>query len=93
MNMNQWQDIGYSLEAKLRENSTILVRNQRQKSEYPHLILEIDDRGNIINVRPSDSRASLGSVEGTFFIVNLVKEKLLQTTLLLQSTENLDRAR
>jgi hypothetical protein len=75
--MSEWQPIGYRLEAKLTEDNTVIVRNQGQESEHPHLIINIDNRGNIISVCSSDPRAATGSVDGMFIIISLVKEKIL----------------
>ena len=75
--MSQWQKIGYNLEAKLVNKNSIWVRNQGQQEEYPHLIVSLDDRHNIVGVRPSDSQAAMGSIEGTLMILDRVKDKLL----------------
>ncbi|MDJ0689704.1 MAG: hypothetical protein QNJ41_14470 [Xenococcaceae cyanobacterium MO_188.B32] len=75
--MSQWQEIGYNLEAKLVNKNSIWVRNQGQQEEYPHLIVSLDDQNNIIGVRPSDSQAAMGSIEGTLMILDRVKDKLL----------------
>jgi hypothetical protein len=77
--VSEWQPIGYRLEAKLTEQNTAIVRNQGQLSEQPHLIINID-RGNIVGVRSSDPRAAMGSVDGMFIILSMVKEKLLKLT-------------
>jgi hypothetical protein len=39
--VNEWQSIGYELEAKLTEPGTAIVRNQGQESEHPHLKIGI----------------------------------------------------
>lgn len=78
--MSQWQEIGYNLEAKLVNKNLIWVRNQGQQEEYPHLIVSLDDQNNIIGVRPSDSRAAMGSIEGTWMILDRVKERLLNNS-------------
>ena len=75
--MSQWQEIGYNLEAKLVNKNSIWVCNQGQQEEYPHLIVSLDDQNNIIGVRPSDSQAAMGSIEGTLMILDRVKDKLL----------------
>ncbi len=79
--MSEWQPIGYRLEAKLTEDDTVIVRNQGQESEHPHLVINIGDRGNIIGVRSSDPRAATGSVDGMFIILSMVKEKILKLAL------------
>jgi hypothetical protein len=76
--MNVWQDIGYELEAKVIDNSSVWVRNKEQENDYPHLIVHIDEQANIIGVSSSVSRAAMGSIEGTSLILDAVKEKLLQ---------------
>jgi hypothetical protein len=75
--MSQWQDIGYNLEATLVHKNLIWIRNQGQQEEYPHLIVSLNDQNNIIGVRPSDSQAAMGSIEGTLMILEQVKQKLL----------------
>ncbi len=75
--MSDWQDIGYGLEAKVTENHSVWIRNQGQKSEYPYLTIDIDSQGNVIGFRSSDPR-SLCSIEARFWLVTLVKEKLLR---------------
>lgn len=75
--MNNWQAIGYNLEAKIAENQEIWVRNQGQTHEFPHLTLDIDHQGNLKNLRSSNSRDAIGSIEGLCMIVTLVKENLL----------------
>jgi len=76
--MCQWHAIGYRLEAKFADESSIWVRNQGQRSEFPHLIICLDYRGKIAGVRPSDGRAAMGSLEGTHFILEQVKKILLE---------------
>lgn len=76
--MNVWQDIGFGLEAKLAVNNSVWVRNQGQTNEYPHLLVDFGSQGNITSIRPSDSRASIGSFDGLFLIATLVKERILQ---------------
>jgi hypothetical protein len=73
---HEWQAIGYNLEAKLTEKKAILVRNQGQRSEHPHLIINIDDRNNIVGVKPSNSQAPLGSIEGILMILSQVNRLL-----------------
>jgi hypothetical protein len=75
--MSQWQEIGFNLEAKLVNKNSIWVRNRGQQSEYPHLIVSLNDQNMITGVRPSDSQASMGSIEGTLMILDRVKDKLL----------------
>jgi hypothetical protein len=75
--MSQWQEIGYNLEAKLVNKNLIWIRNQGQPSEDPRLIVALNDQKNIIGVRPGDSQAAMGSIEGTLMILDQVKEKLL----------------
>ena len=77
--MSQWQEIGFNLEAKLVNKNSIWVRNQGQEGEYPHLIVSLDEdeQNHIVGVRPSDSQAAMGSIEGTFMILQQVKDKLL----------------
>lgn len=75
--MSDWQDIGYGLEAKVTESGSVWIRNKGQMSEYPHSTVDVDSQGNIIGFRSSDPR-SIGSIEGRFLLVTLVKEKLLQ---------------
>ncbi len=78
--MSEWQEIGYNLEAKLVNKNLIWVRNQGQQSEDPHLIVNLNDQNIVIGVRPSDSRAAMGSIEGTWMILDRVKERLLNNS-------------
>ncbi|MDJ0745753.1 MAG: hypothetical protein QNJ32_20650 [Xenococcaceae cyanobacterium MO_167.B27] len=75
--MSQWQEIGYNLEAKLVNKNSIWVRNKEQQEEYPHLIVSLNDQNKITGVRPSDTQAPMGSIEGTLMILDRVKDKLL----------------
>ncbi|MEO0845729.1 MAG: hypothetical protein AAFY50_04805 [Cyanobacteria bacterium J06648_1] len=76
--MSHWQPIGCGLEAKIAGNQEIWVRNSGQAKEFPHLTLDVDERGQIINLRSSDSRAAIGSIEGLSIIVSLVKDSGLK---------------
>jgi hypothetical protein len=78
--MSQWQEIGYNLEAKLVNKNLIWVRNLGQQSEYPHLIVNLNDQNLITGVRPSDSQAVMGSIEGTLMILDRVKNQLLNNS-------------
>lgn len=81
--MNDWQNIGYNLEAKIITNREIWVRNCWQTSDYPHLIIELDSHGATIDVRTSDG-SHAGSMESRYAIAKrvegitrLIAEKLL----------------
>jgi hypothetical protein len=74
--MSNWQSIGSNLEAKFSTNNEIWVRNDWQKSDYPHLIIDVNSQGAIINFRTSDG-IHAGSLESRYAIATLVKEKLL----------------
>jgi hypothetical protein len=74
--MSDWQNIGSNLEAKFSGNSEIWVRNDWQTSDYPHLIINLNNQGAIINVRTSNGSHG-GSLESRGIIANLVKKKLL----------------
>ncbi|NBD31403.1 MAG: hypothetical protein GVY17_00120 [Cyanobacteria bacterium] len=52
--MNDWQPLGYGLEARLVPGSSVLVRNS-YLGEQPHAILDLDDRGNILRLRHLDN--------------------------------------
>jgi hypothetical protein len=74
--MCNWVKIGYSLEAKIVDSTSIWIRQENQVNVLPHSIVKVEN-GNITDIKIISKHLN-PSVEGNAFIISLVKTYLNQ---------------
>lgn len=55
--MSGWENAGNGLEAKVTSKGKLMIRDAgKYPDDYPHFMVDFDNRGNIISFHSSDSR-------------------------------------
>ncbi len=73
----EWHDIGFNLDALLRDNHTIWLRCSNQPTNHPTIILAMDAQGHINNLYTIDG-SHAGSIESRLWVISLVRHHLLE---------------
>ncbi|MBE9114869.1 hypothetical protein IQ249_03060 [Lusitaniella coriacea LEGE 07157] len=75
--MSSWQDVGQNLEAKVTRRGQVLFRDKGQTTEYPHLTVDVNSQGKIINWHHSEESCGtrFGSREAVLVELAYLKKR------------------